>query len=150
LNGDLLPQINELGPSGGYPFGVLNRYASDTNWPWSNEYTAEIQRQLPGNIVLTAGYTHREKKGQIGSRNMAVPASTYIPLTVTEVNSGKSVVVYNQAPALRGQNDILWNNESALDSTYDGTDITVDKRLSNGVVTGGERGQEHRRHLRHQ
>ena len=138
LNGDLLPQINELGPSNGYPFGVLNRYAPDTKWPWSREITAEVQRQLPMNIVVTAGYTHREKLGQIGSRNVLVPASSYIPLTVTEVNSGRTVTIYNQAPALRGLNDILWNNESALDSTYDGTDITVDKRLSNGwLLTGG-------------
>ena len=32
LNGDLLPQINELGASSGYPFGVFNRYATDTKW----------------------------------------------------------------------------------------------------------------------
>jgi hypothetical protein len=138
LNGDLLPQINELGPSSGYPFGVLNRYAPDTRWPWSRELTGEVQRQFPGNLVLTVGYTHREKRGQFGSRNMAVPTSTYIPLTVTEANSGRSVTVYNQAPALRGLNDFLWNNESALDSDYNGTDITLDKRMSNGwMLTGG-------------
>ena len=33
---------------------------------------------------------------------------TYIPLTVTEANSGRQVVVYNQAPALRGKSDVLW------------------------------------------
>jgi hypothetical protein len=138
LNGDLLPQVNELGPSNGYPAGAANRYAPDTKWPWSREFTGEIQRQFPGNVVVTAGYTHREKKGNIGSRNMAVPMDTYTPLTVTEVNSGKSVTVYNQALALRGLNDILWNNESALDSTYNGTDLTVDKRMSNGwMMTGG-------------
>jgi hypothetical protein len=138
LNRDLLPQINELGPSSGYPFGVLNRYAPNTKWPWSRELTAEVQRQLPKNIVVTAGYTHREKKGQIGSRNMLVPDATYIPITVTEVNSGRSVTVYNQSPALRGLQDFLWNNESALDSTFDGADVTMDKRLSNGwLLTGG-------------
>ncbi|MCM3879438.1 MAG: carboxypeptidase regulatory-like domain-containing protein [Vicinamibacterales bacterium] len=138
LNGDLLPQINELGPSSGYPFGVNNRYASDTKWPWSRELTGEVQRQFMGNLVLTVGYTHREKLGLIGSRNMAVPTSTYIPLQVTEANSGKQVTVYNQAPALRGLNDFLWNNEDALNSSYNGTDITLDKRMSNGwMMTGG-------------
>jgi hypothetical protein len=137
LNGDLLPQINELGTSSGYPFGVTNRYAPDTKWPWSTEYTAEVQRQLPGNLVVTVGYTHREKLGQIGSRNVAVPLSTYIPLTVTEANSNRSVTVFNQDPVLRGKNDILWNNESALDSTYNGSDITVSKRLSHGWMLNG-------------
>ena len=137
LNGDLLPQINELGPSNGYPFGVFNRYAPDTKWPWSRELTAELQRQLPGNMVVTLGYTHREKLGQMGSRNMAVPRSGYTALNVTEVNSGKSLTVFNQDLATRGRNDILWNNESALDSNYDGTDITVNKRLSHGWMFNG-------------
>ncbi len=137
-NGDLLPQVNELGPSSGYPAGAANRYADDTKWPWSREFTGEVQRQFPGNVVVTVGYTHREKLGQIGSRNMAVPMSTYIPITVTEVNSGKQVTVYNQAPALRGLNDILWDNEEALNSTYNGSDLTIDKRMSNGwMLTGG-------------
>ena len=137
LNGDLLPQINELGPSNGYPFGVFNRYAPDTKWPWSRELTAELQRQLPGNMVVTLGYTHREKLGQMGSRNMAVPRSGYTALNVTEVNSGKSLTVFNQDLATRGRNDILWNNESALNSNYDGTDITVNKRLSHGWMFNG-------------
>jgi hypothetical protein len=58
------------------------------------------------------GYTHREKLGQIGIRNMAVPMSGYTPITVTELNSGKSLTVFNQDPATRGKVDILWNNES--------------------------------------
>jgi hypothetical protein len=137
LNGDRLPQINELGSSSGYPFGVNNRYAPNTKWPWSRELTAELQRQLPGNMVVTVGYTHREKLGQIGSRNVAVPLSGYTSIAVTEVNSGRQVTVFNQDPATRGKNDILWNNEPALNSTYDGTDITVNKRLSHGWMLAG-------------
>src|SRR5439155_425529 len=83
LNGDKLPQINELGPSSGYNFGQLGRYAAGYKWPWAVELSAEIQRQLPGNMVATVGYTRRLKKGNFGSRNLLVPAETYIPLTVT-------------------------------------------------------------------
>ena len=54
------------------------------------------------------------------------------------MSSGRSVTVYNQAPALRGRNDLLWNNEEALDSNYNGTDVTLDKRMSNRwMMTGG-------------
>ncbi|HEV3218098.1 MAG TPA: carboxypeptidase regulatory-like domain-containing protein [Vicinamibacterales bacterium] len=137
LNGDGLPQINELGPSSGYNFGASQRYASGTKWPWAREYTVELQRELPGNLLTTVGYTRREKLGNIGYRNMAVPMSSYIPVTVTEVNSGRSVTVYNQDPALRGKIDILWNNETALDSTYNGADFTLEKRLSNHWMTTG-------------
>lgn len=138
LNRDRLPQLNELGPSSGYPLGVRNRYAPDTDWPWSRELSAEVQRQFPGNLVATVGYTHREKLGQLGSRNMAVPTNSYIPMTVTEVNSSRSVTVFNQAPGLRGEFDVLWANEAALDSTYNGTDVTLQKRLSEGwMLMGG-------------
>ena len=60
-----------------------------------------MQRQFPGNLLLTVGYTHRQKLGNLGSRNVAVPEESYSALTVTEVNSGRTVTVYNQAAALR-------------------------------------------------
>lgn len=137
-NGDLIPQFNELGPSSGYNLGTTARYAEAYDWPNSNEYTVEIQRQLPGSLVVTTGYVRREKRHQLGSRNMAVPTSSYIPLTVTERNSGETVQIYNQNPALRGRLDTVWDNDPEMDSTYNGGDITLNKRLSSGwMMTGG-------------
>ena len=40
--------------------------------------------------------------------------------------------MYNQSPALRGRNDTLWSNEEILDSNYNGGDITINKRMSDG------------------
>jgi hypothetical protein len=131
LNRDLLPQVNELGPSSGYPLGVNQRYADGYRWPSAQEYTVELQRQLPSNMVATVGYTHRVKGNVLGSRNVAAPSSSYIPVTVTEVNSGRTVTVYNLDPALRGKTELVWDNESALDSTYNGVDITLNRRMSN-------------------
>jgi len=131
LNGDLTPQLNELGVSSGFPFGVNNRYSDDLKWPSSNEYNIELQRQLPGNVVVSVGYTRRETRRNIGAKNVAVPLESYIPLQVTEANSGRQVTVYNQAPALRGRVDNLWDNFSELDTDYNGTDISVNKRMSN-------------------
>lgn len=138
LNGDLIPQLNELGPSSGFSFGTTNRYDPDLKWPVSNEYSVELQRQLPSNLVVSAGFTRRETRRNIGFRNVAVPTGTYIPLQVTEVNSGKAVTVYNQAPALRGRVDNLFFNAEESDTTYKGADINVNKRMSNRwSVTGG-------------
>ncbi len=72
-NGDLTPQLNELGPSSGYALGTSNRYEPGYDWPNANEYTVELQRQLPGNLVVSGGYTRREKRNQLGVRNVAVP-----------------------------------------------------------------------------
>jgi hypothetical protein len=131
-NGDLIPQIDELGPSGGFALGSTARYAGDLKYPVSNEFNWEVQRQLPGNMVLSLGYTHRETRRNLGQRNMAVPEDTYVPITVTEPVSGRTVTVYNQSPALAGRNDTLWSNEDILDSNYNGGDITINKRMSDG------------------
>ncbi|MSO57312.1 MAG: TonB-dependent receptor [Acidobacteria bacterium] len=137
-NGDLTPQLSELGPSSGYNLGTTARYADGYDWPNANEYAVEVQRQLPGNVVFTVGYVRREKRNQLGSRNLAVPTSSYIPLTVVERNSGQTVTVYNQNQALRGRLDTVWDNDVEMDSTYNGGDITLNKRLSNRwMMTGG-------------
>lgn len=138
LNGDRVPQLNELGPSSGFTFGTTNRYNPDLQWPVSNEYSAEIQRQLPGQVVLSIGFTRRETRRNIGFHNVAVPFESYIPLQVTEKTSGRAVTVYNQSPALRGKVDNLYDNVPEADTNYNGADITVNKRLSNRwSLTGG-------------
>jgi Carboxypeptidase regulatory-like domain len=138
LNGDLLPQVNELGASTGYTFGQFNSYAPGFSWPYAVELSAEVQRQLPGNVVVTVGYTRRNSRGNLASHNLAVPANSYIPLTVIEANSGQTVTVYNQAPALKGLQQFVWDNSPELNGTYDGSDITFEKRLSHRwMLTSG-------------
>jgi len=138
LNGDLIPQINELGPTNGFPLGTTNRYATDLKWPVSNEYSAEVQQQFPQNVVVSVGFTHRETRRNIGMQNVAVPASSYIPLNVTEVSSGRQVTVYNQDPNLKGKFDNLFSNRPEEDTTYNGADITVNKRMKDHwSLTGG-------------
>jgi hypothetical protein len=137
-NNDRIPQLNELGPSTGFNFGTTNRYSSTLKWPIANEYNVEVQRQIPRNIVVAASYTRRDTLRNIGPTNLAVPASSYIPLQVVEATSGREVTVYNQDPTLRGKFDVLFDNLSALDATYNGFDLTVDKRLSNRwMLMGG-------------
>jgi hypothetical protein len=131
LNRDGVPQLNELGPSTGFNFGTTNRYSPNLTWPVANEYSIEVEHQLPWNVVVAATFTRRER-GKLGSQNMAVPLASYIPLQVTEVNSGRQVTVYNQSPALIGKFDVLWDNLEALNTTYNGADLVVNKRLRDG------------------
>src|SRR4029450_13734273 len=65
-------------------------------------------------------------------RNVAVPESTYVPLNVTDPVSAQAVTVYNQSPGLAGRNETVWDNEEILDSNYNGGDVTINKRMSNG------------------
>ncbi len=131
-NGDLVPQLDELGPSSGFALGSTANYADGLKYPVSNEYNWEVQRQLPGNMVLSVGYTHRQTRRNLGQRNAAVPENTYTAISVAEPTSGRTVTVYNQSPALAGRNQTVWDNEEILDSNYNGGDVTVNKRMSNG------------------
>jgi hypothetical protein len=93
---------------------------------------------MPANMVFTVGYTRRMKVNNFGSRNVAVPESSYQKLVVTEKASGKTVTVYNQDLALRGKQDFVWTNEKDFNSTYNGMDFNIDKRFGNGwMMTGG-------------
>jgi hypothetical protein len=131
-NGDLIPQLSELGPSSGFNLGTTNRYADDLKYPVANEYTVELQRQIPGEIVLSTGFTHRETRRNLGQRNMKVPTAGYIKTVVTEPASARSVTVYGQDPNTRAQFDTVFANETGLDSDYNGGDITLNKRMAHG------------------
>jgi hypothetical protein len=136
-NGDLIPQLNELGPSTGFSLGTSNRIDPDLTWPYTNEIAAEIQQELPGAVVLSAGYYHRGHRNQVGQTNLAVPKESYIPLTVTEVASGRTVTVYNQDPALRGLFDVVFANHDSLDANFHGFDLTLQRRMRDGWMLMG-------------
>jgi hypothetical protein len=130
-NGDEIPQLDELGPSTGFNLGTTNRYSPNVRRPYANEFLIELERQLPYDVVASASFIRRETRREIGSKNMLVSPESYIPLVVTERNSGQTVTVYNLAPSLRGRFDFLFDNFPGLNSAYNGADFTVKKRLSN-------------------
>jgi len=137
VNGDKVPQVSELGGTPGFVFaGVNARYADDLKRPISNEYTAEIQQQLPVNMVLSIGYTHRETRRGVVQKNTAVDPSSWTgPFTVTEVVSGQQVQVWGR-PSTASAN--LFFNSELADRTYNGADITLNKRMSSHFsFTGG-------------
>jgi hypothetical protein len=137
-NGDKYPQLDELGPSSGFNLGTTNRYAADVQRPHSNELSVSIEHQLPGAVVVSAAYFHRETRDDVGSKNLAVPMDSYTAMKVRELSSGREVTVYNQAAALRGRFDTLWDNFPELDSDYNGVDLNFRKRLSHRwMIMGG-------------
>lgn len=137
-NGDLIPQLTELGPSPGFVLPAVNaRYADDIKWPVSNEYSVELQRELLRNTVASVGYVHRQTRRNIGSQNTAVPLEAWgAPITVTEVNSGEVVQVWRR-PSTASAN--LFYNHPDFDTNYHGVDLSVNRRMNSGwmLMTGG-------------
>lgn len=139
-NNDMFPQLTELGPSSGFNLGSSNRFADNIGWPAATEYQVGIEHQLPVGLVLGATYVHRRRTNEIGGRNAAVPntGSNYTKMDVTEASTGRAVTVYNLDPALRGKFDMVFDNEAARDTTFNGVDFTFNKRMSNRwMLMGG-------------
>src|SRR5439155_561372 len=83
-NRDGIPQLTELGAGTGFNFGTTNKYAAGIKRPTSDEYSAGVQQQLPGGIVFSGTYFHRDNWRTIVGSNLAVPYySSYTPINVT-------------------------------------------------------------------
>ena len=136
-NGDRIPQESELGAFSGFA-GVANRYAdaNGPNWPYSNEITLGIERQVYKDVRIGVMGYRRSNRGVIGFRNARVPSSAYSPVTLTLPSGaqgpGGTATVYNLSPAFFGAafNDLVYDNQPLLDTDFTGVDFTLSKRFS--------------------
>jgi hypothetical protein len=135
-NGDGKFQPSEINPAQctGFP-GVSTKYA-DANgprWPYSDEFTAGIERQVMRDMRVGAMFYYRTNKDQLGTRNLAVPSTAYTPFTVNVPNgpNGPSQqTVYNLNPAFIGLQNNIVSNDPFLDTKYQGIEFTAQKRFS--------------------
>ena len=139
-NSDGVPQASEISQCSGFA-GITSHYAGSTgpDWPYSDEVTAGIERQVIKDMRVGVMFYHRTNRKQIGTRNVAVPSSAYTPITITIPGSANAsatptttATVYNLNPAFFGsafQNNVV-DNEPYLDTTYNGVEFTANKRFS--------------------
>jgi hypothetical protein len=134
LNGDGIPQLNELGPDPGYSLPQLatNPFVGNILWPYFDEYTAEVEQQLPQQIVASVLYSRRLNRDNIGTENSSIPTSAYTPLTVTEKTTGKVVQVWLRDPSYaHAPTTNVQFNTPLLNTEFSGLEIKLNKRLSN-------------------
>jgi len=142
-NKDGIAEPNEYGTGcSGFPTTTI-RYAgaNGPRWPYSDEITAGVERELMKNMRVGVMYYHRTNRDQIGTRNTAATTSAaYVPFTITVPNGPGGTVaspkpmtatVYNLLPAFNGQQANIVDNDPFLDTNYDGVEITAQKRFSN-------------------
>jgi hypothetical protein len=138
-NGDRIPQLTELDMANApaFNFGTTNRYAADLKRPTSDEFAIEVEQQLPLDLVLAVGYTHRDNWRGISSTNKNRPRElAWQPLQYTVPAAfgfpSQSVMIYNILPQYNSlSNDTVFENASARDNYFNGVDITLNKRMSN-------------------
>jgi hypothetical protein len=137
VNGDKLPQENEMGPSSGFP-GLTSRYSSadGPDWPYSDEITVGVERELFADTRVAVLYYHRTNRMKTGYVNAKVPRSAYTAVTVPVPGGtsgpGGTATFYNLDRAFFGQAfaDQLYDNQPLLNTSFDGFEFTFSKRLS--------------------
>ena len=136
-NNDRIPQESELGAFSGFA-GVANRYAdaNGPNWPYSDEITLGIERQLLKDVRIGLMGYRRTNRDVVGFRNAKVPGTAYTPVTISvpsgPTGPGGTATVYNLSPAYFGSafNDLVYDNQPLLDTDYTGVEFTLAKRFS--------------------
>jgi hypothetical protein len=143
-------QANEitLSTCSGFSGSVDTRYSPDgVDWPYSDEVTAGIERQIGRDMRVGAMFYYRTNRDQIGERNIAVPASVYTAHTITVPNGPGGTVsnpkpttatVYNLPSSLASAQDNIRDNDPYFDTDYKGIEFTASKRFtSRWQMVGG-------------
>ena len=136
-NGDGRFQASEINMAqcSSFSGGLTTTYATDgIDWPYSDEVTAGVERQLGTSVRVGAMFYYRTNRDQLGTRNVAVPPDTYIPFTINVPNGPNgptTATVFNLAPALVNASNLIRDNRPELDTTYKGVELTASKRYSN-------------------
>jgi hypothetical protein len=156
-NKDGIPQQSEIGfnfatktiNSGcGSPFqfGNTNSYDPNLKRPFSAEYSIGLQHELPGGILVSGTYYHRDFWRTIGVTNTALSPDNWVPVSYTAPENGQVITAYSLANAsFQALNSCtglgacnVWSNHSDRGNYFNGVDFNVTKRMSNrwSVISG--------------
>jgi hypothetical protein len=105
--------------------------------PYQWEWTAMVQREIGRNTSVSVGYYGRRFYDLYGTTNLAVPPSSYVPVTITNPLTNGPFTIYNQSAATLGQINLLQATNPNLYQKYQGVEFQVNSRFSHGSVFGG-------------
>ncbi|HEY8550292.1 MAG TPA: TonB-dependent receptor [Vicinamibacterales bacterium] len=137
-NGDLVPQLHEIGPGqGALDRGANVRVADDLRRPTQWEVTASLEHQLSENLAVTLSYFRRRYSDLYAVVNVAVTADDYTPLSIVNPLDGRPLTIYSQNADSIGRVDNVLLNSDRLTQSYDGGEITVTRRFTDGITVFG-------------
>ena len=134
LNGNLRLDAGELGAIPVFSRGLFPRVETDTNRPYSDEFNAGIEHQLVTNLAVGVSYHRRHHRDGLGVLDIARPASAYTPEVRTYTDPDgqtQSITLFKLQPAFGALRDRVIDNVPGLQSTYNGVQFDLQKKLSN-------------------
>jgi len=149
VNGDYIPQDNELGPSLNANFGTLvttTTYSPDLltgNRPYSWQSSFQLQQDLSQGLALNVGYFRTWYGNQTVTRNRAVTAADFDRYCITAPTNtllpgggGYQVCgLFDVKPAMVGRSDTLIDLASKYgdaSQVFNGVDVNLTARLRGG------------------
>jgi hypothetical protein len=159
LNGDFLFQPGNAAWTGlqyvGGEFGALQQtnnlalaaFDQSVPRPYRYESTVGIDHELFPNILLTVSYFHTQERDQQATvdQNIALWDQLFTPITLTDPGRDGVLGTADDAPIRVYNQNVTGTvtssrtlNDDRLANRYDGLDIVLNKRYSNGwtVLTG--------------
>jgi hypothetical protein len=113
-------------------FASSNRtYDGNAKRPFDDEFSLGVDHSLTNDLGVSFTYHHRRHPYGLGIINLARPSTAYTPVDRQFTNpSGQveTVTVYSLDPALLRVSQTSITSSDVLNSSYDGVNITVNKR----------------------
>ena len=147
LNGDLAFQNGEQGTLLNSQLVGNQLVDPDFLSPYTDEFTIGIERELSRDLAISATYSYRKANRLNDSTDVGIPfdpenptaSGRYAAVSVTDPgpdnvvgtpDDGGPVTVYNLNPEFLGQNQRMLTNPKGNDSTFNGFEVTVSKRMT--------------------
>jgi hypothetical protein len=148
LNNNLCADPGELNLSTfvGFPPGLFPKVADDASRPYADEFSVGVDHQLARDLSVTVAYHRTDQRDGLTIVDRARPTSAYAPVQRTYADNGatQTITVYNLDPALRTARDRFITNADLLQSTYNGIEVHVTKKMSSRwQMLGGVEFQKH-------
>ena len=139
LNNDDIAQENEIGAPTNATFGIRrNRNPNpDIERPFQMLYNVGVQHQIGSGMSVSANVYRRDYYRIIWTENLSVPvsdwATAYRPVTIADPRgNGQTITIYDITQAFAGRVNELDKTSENNSRTYNGFDLTFDRRLPKG------------------
>lgn len=133
-NGNLQLDAGELGAIPAFGAGLFPPVDDESNRPYSDEFNVGVEHQLRTNLAVGVSYHRRQHRNGLGVLDLARPASAYTEeaRSYTDVDGqSKSITIFKLRPEFGTLRNRVITNVPGLESTYDGVQFDVQKKLSN-------------------
>lgn len=133
LDNDLRLDAGELGPVPTFPRGLFPPVDADSRRPYNDEMNVGVEHQLVTNFAIGVSYHRRHHRDGLGIVDRARPASAYTPETRSYTDADgatRAITIYKLQPAFGDLRDRVITNVDGLESTYNGLQIDLQKKMS--------------------